>query len=158
MGVAGSGKTVIGSRLAAALGVPFLDGDDLHSTQNKQKMAEGNPLTDDDRRGWLAAIAARIADARRAHAGLVVACSALKRAYRDVLRTGDGELRFVHLAGDRSVIEQRLEQRRGHFMPASLLDSQLATLEPPGADERALTCDVAASPAAIVAAIVRLDA
>jgi gluconokinase len=139
--------------------VAWLDGDDLHSAQSVQKMARGTPLTDDDRRGWLEAIAARIADARRANTGLVVACSALKRAYRDVLRNADAELRFVHLSGDRAVIARRMSQRAGHFMPASLLDSQLATLEIPGPDERAWTFDVADSPEAIVARIVeRLDA
>ena len=159
MGVSGAGKTVIGTLLADALAVAFLEGDALHPPENVQRMARGIPLTDDDRRPWLAAIAARIADARRTSAGLVVACSALKRQYRDVLRDADGDVLFVHLTGIAALIRQRMTQRVGHYMPATLLDSQLATLEVPGTDEHALTCDVADTPAAIVARIVgRLDA
>ena len=150
MGVSGSGKTVIGSRLARALDVEFVEGDDYHPPENVARMAAGIPLTDADRAGWLAAIAARIAVAREAGAGLVVSCSALKQSYRDLLRTADPELRVVHLSGDRELLAERLAQRRGHFMPSSLLDSQLATLEVPSADERALVCDVAESPDAIV--------
>jgi gluconokinase len=154
MGVSGAGKTVVGTQLADALAVPFLEGDALHPPENVRRMAQGIPLTDDDRRGWLRAIAERIAEARRNGSGLVVACSALKRTYRDVLRGADGELRFVHLAGDAGVIRQRMGQRVGHYMPASLLDSQLATLEVPGVDEHAWTFDVADPPPAIVAHIV----
>ena len=154
MGVSGAGKTVVGTLLADALGVPFLEGDALHPPENVRRMAQGIPLTDDDRRGWLAAIADRIADARRTNGGLVVACSALKRAYRDVLRAADDELRFVHLTGDAAVIRQRMGQRAGHYMPASLFDSQLATLEVPALDEHAWTFDVVAPPPAIVAHIV----
>jgi gluconokinase len=154
MGVAGAGKTVVGSLLANGLGAPFLEGDDLHPPANVRKMAQGIPLTDDDRQPWLAAIAARIAAAKRSGAGLVVACSALKRAYRDVLRGADADLRFVHLTGDRALIAQRLAHRAGHFMPRSLLDSQLATLEIPGPDEHAWTYDVAETPPSIVAGIV----
>src|SRR2546428_13781932 len=113
MGVSGAGKTVVGTLLANVLGVAFLEGDDLHPADNLRRMAQGVPLTDDDRRGWLAAIAARLADAKRTGAGLVVSCSALKRAYRDVLRGADGELRFVHLTGDRALIVQRLSHRVG---------------------------------------------
>ena len=159
MGVSGAGKTLIGSRLAAALGVPFLEGDDLHAPANIRKMAQGTPLTDADRSGWLAAIAARIGDATRRGTGLIVACSALKRQYRDVLRGADPGLRFVHLAGDRALIAERLAQRPGHFMPGALLESQLATLERPAADERAWTCDVADTPDTIVAQLrARLEA
>jgi gluconokinase len=154
MGVSGAGKTVVGTQLADALTVPFLEGDALHPPENVRRMAQGIPLTDDDRRGWLRAIAERIAEARRNGSGLVVACSALKRAYRDVLRGADSELRFVHLAGDAGVIRQRMGQRVGHYMPARLLDSQLATLEVPGVDEHAWTFDVADPPPAIVAHIV----
>ena len=154
MGVSGAGKTAVGTLLADALGVPFLEGDALHPPENVRRMAQGIPLTDDDRRGWLRAIADRIADARGTNRGLVVACSALKRAYRDVLRGADGELRFVHLTGDAGVIRQRMGQRTGHYMPASLFDSQLATLEVPGLDEHAWTFDVATPPPAIVAHIV----
>jgi gluconokinase len=154
MGVSGAGKTVVGTLLADALAVPFLEGDALHPPENVRRMAQGIPLTDDDRRGWLRAIADRIAEARRANSGLVVACSALKRAYRDVLRRADGELRFVHLTGDAGVIRQRMGQRVGHYMPASLLDSQLATLEVPAVDEHAWTFDITDPPPAIVAHIV----
>jgi carbohydrate kinase (thermoresistant glucokinase family) len=155
MGVSGAGKTVVGRRLADALGVAFLEGDELHSAHNVQKMAQGIPLTDDDRRGWLDAIAARIANARQ----LVVACSALKRAYRDILRSVDPALRFVHLTGDPVLIAQRLSQRVGHYMPATLLGSQLATLEAPAPEEHAWTFDVVDTPESIVARIVsRLNA
>jgi len=154
MGVAGAGKTVVGSLLARALGVAYLDGDDVHPEENKRRMAQGIPLDDDDRRGWLATIAARLAAARQTGTGLVVSCSALKRAYRDVLRSADADLRFVHLTGDRALIAQRLSQRVGHYMPASLLESQLATLEPPAPDERAWTLDVAGSPESLVQQIV----
>ena len=154
MGVSGAGKTVVGTLLADALAVPFLEGDALHPPENVRRMAQGIPLTDDDRRGWLRAIADRISESRRGSSGLVVACSALKRAYRDVLRGADGQLQFVHLTGDAAIIRQRMGQRAGHYMPASMLDSQLATLEVPGVDEHAWTFDVADRPAAIVARIV----
>lgn len=158
MGVSGAGKTEIGTRLAQALGVGFLEGDDLHPAGNVRKMAQGTPLTDDDRRGWLAAIAARLARARETGAGLVVACSALKRAYRDVLRGADPKLRLVHLWGDPALIVQRMSGRAGHFMPPALLQSQVATLEVPAPDERAWTFDPADPPEAIVAQILaRLD-
>ena len=154
MGVSGSGKTVVGSLLAGALGVAFLEGDELHPAANVQRMAQGIPLTDDDRRGWLTAIASRLAQAKRTNTGLVVSCSALKRAYRDLLRSADADLRFVHLTGDPALIAQRLAQRVGHYMPATLLASQLATLEIPSPDERAWTFDLADTPASIVVQIV----
>jgi gluconokinase len=150
MGVAGVGKTLVGSQLAAALGVPFLEGDQVHPAANVQKMAHGIPLTDADRLPWLETIAARVAEAKRAGTGIVVACSALKRSYRDILRSADPDLRFVHLVGERALIAQRLTTRAGHFMPASLLDSQLATLEHPGPDERAIVLDSREPPDAIV--------
>ena len=159
MGVSGAGKSVVGALLADALGVPFLEGDDLHPAENVRRMAQGIPLTDDDRRGWLTEIAARLAAARRAGAGLVVSCSALKRAYRDQLRAADPEIRFVHLTGDPALIGQRMSQRPGHFMPATLLDSQLAALEIPAPDEDAWTFDLADAPDSIVSQIVaRLNA
>src|SRR5467141_1971700 len=127
MGVSGSGKTLIGSMLARELGIEFLEGDDLHPADNVQRMAAGVPLTDDDRRGWLIAIAARLRDAKRAGIGLVVSCSALKRSYRDLLRSiVDADVRFVYLAGSRALHAERLARRRGHFMPPSLLESQLS--------------------------------
>jgi gluconokinase len=154
MGVAGSGKTLIGSRLSAALGFPFLEGDDLHPAENKARMAAGIPLTDADRAGWLATIATRIIEARAAGRGLVVSCSALKRSYRDVLRAADPDLRFIHLSGPRALIAERLATRTGHFMPPSMLDSQLATLEQPTDDERVAVHDISGTPESIVDAIV----
>ena len=160
MGVAGSGKTTIGAALARALAMPFLEGDELHPPANVQRMAQGVALTDDDRRPWLLAIAQQLRDAQRAGLGLVVTCSALKRSYRDLLRSagggGEGALQFVHLTGDRDVVAERLAGRRGHFMPASLLDSQFAALEAPAPDERAWVCDIRESPEAIVASLVKL--
>ena len=154
MGVAGAGKTLIGSRLARALGMEFVEGDDYHPAANVERMAAGVPLSDDDRGPWLAALGARIADARRAGNGLVVACSALKRGYRDLLREADPTLRFVHLTGSRGLIAERLEQRTGHYMPRSLLDSQFATLELPAGEEGVWTIDARDSPERIVETIV----
>src|SRR5207245_167182 len=129
MGVAGSGKTTIGARLARALDIAFVEGDELHPAENVRRMAAGIPLTDDDRRPWLLAIAARLREAKRAGAGLVVSCSALKRSYRDLLRAGaQAEVQFVYLKGSPALIAERMAQRRGHFMPPALLQSQFATL------------------------------
>lgn len=159
MGVSGAGKTLVGTLLAGALGVAFLEGDDLHPAENVRRMAQGIPLTDDDRRGWLAGIASRLAEARRTDTGLVVACSALKGAYRDVLRRADPDIRFVHLTGDPALIARRLSQRVGHYMPATLLGSQLATLEIPSPNEDAWILDLADSPDSLVSQIVaRLNA
>jgi len=156
MGVAGSGKSLIGAKLAAALHIDFVEGDDLHPPENVQRMAAGVPLTDDNRRGWLLRIADRLHDAQRARIGLVVSCSALKRIYRDLLRSsGSADVRFVYLAGSRELLAERLAKRRGHFMPASLLESQLATLEEPAPDEDAWVCDIRETPDAIVADLVR---
>ena len=142
MGVSGCGKTTIGLALAQQLGVPFIEGDSLHPPRNVAMMAAGTPLNDADRADWLAAIAHKLSQAAAAGQGLVVSCSALKRRYRDVLRGGAPDLRFVHLHGSLSVLRQRMNERRGHYMPPSLLDSQLATLEPPEPDEAALTLDI----------------
>ena len=151
MGVAGSGKSTIGAQLARALALEFVEGDDLHPAANVKRMAAGVPLTDDDRRGWLRAIAARLREAKRARVGLVVSCSALKRSYRDLLRSeGDKDVRFVYLAGTRALLAERLAHRRGHFMPASLLESQVSTLEEPSPDERAWVCDIRETPDTIV--------
>lgn len=155
MGVSGCGKTTIGTALARALGVPFVEGDDLHPPENVERMAAGIPLTDADRAGWLRALSQRLAGARSSSAGLVMSCSALKRAYRDVLRTGDPGVRFIFLDGPREVIAERLASRTGHFMPAALLDSQLATLEPPGPDEGAWRCDLTDSADDIEADLLR---
>jgi len=155
MGVCGSGKSLIGAQLARALDIEFVEGDALHPPDNVQRMAAGIPLTDDDRRGWLLAIAARLREAQRARIGLVLSCSALKRSYRDLLRSvGDANVRFVHLAGTRALLAERMANRRGHFMPPSLLDSQLAILEEPSPDEGAWVCDISQAPDAIVADLV----
>ena len=154
MGVSGTGKTAIGVRLAARLGLPFLDADDLHSPANLAKMRAGTPLTDADRGPWLEAVAAEVAGAISADRGIVVACSALKRAYRDLLRAAAPTLRVVHLTGSTSLVRRRLEARTGHFMPPSLLDSQLETLEPPAADEHPLVLDIGTPPDELAATIV----
>ena len=154
MGVSGSGKTVIGRLLADRIGMPFLDADDLHSAENVRKMRLGRPLTDTDRAPWLQAVAGEIARTTVNGRGMVVACSALKRAYRDRLRVAAPGLRLVHLAGLPGLIRRRLEARTGHFMPVTLLDNQLATLEPPEADERPLVIDLALPPDEIVERIV----
>jgi gluconokinase len=154
MGVSGSGKSLIGASLARELGVDFVEGDEYHPAENVRRMASGVPLTDDDRAGWLRALAGRIRKARDAGTGLVMTCSALKRSYRDVLRADANELRFVFLRGPRALIAERVARRRGHFMPASLLDSQFATLEEPSPDEEAWVCDIRESPDDLVAALV----
>jgi gluconokinase len=154
MGVTGSGKSLIGSALAQSLGVTFVDGDDFHSAENIEKMSSGIPLTDGDRAGWLAALAREIHAARAADRGIVVACSALKRRYRDILRAGARDLNFILLNGTPKLIAERLAHRGGHFMPPSLLNSQLAALEKPTADEQALVYDIANAPEQIVADIV----
>ena len=153
MGVCGAGKSEIGARLAAAMGVPFLEGDRFHPAQNIAKMSAGIPLNDADRAGWLAALGAEIRASRRRGEGLVLSCSALKRRYRDLLRNADPGLRFAHLDGARAILEQRTAERAGHYMPASLLDSQLHDLEPLQADEAGLRLDLAQTPQQLVAAI-----
>ena len=150
MGVSGSGKSTVSRQLAHALNLSFLECDDLHSPHNVARMAAGIALTDADRQGWLALIAREIECARLERRGLVVACSALKRAYRDLLRQAAADLCLVHLRGSDDLLRERATQRRGHYMPTSLLASQLATLEPPHADEHALCFDVAQSPESIV--------
>ena len=149
MGVSGSGKSHVGAALARACGVGFMEGDELHSAANIEKMGAGIPLDDADRQPWLAAIAAAIATRRGK--GVVVACSALRRAYRDVLRQADPALRLLYLRVPRGELARRLRERR-HFMPASLLDSQLATLEEPAADEDAVVLETDGDPASTVAA------
>ena len=153
MGVSGCGKSALGERLADELGAVFIEGDSFHPPQNVQRMAAGIALTDDDRQGWLEALAAQLADARAQGHSAVLACSALKRRYRDALRQSDPGMRVIHLAGDRALLASRLAARQGHYMPATLLPSQLATLEPPQPDENALTLDIAAAPATLLRAI-----
>ena len=139
MGVSGCGKSSVGAALASRLGIAYRDGDDLHPASNVEKMRQGTSLTDADRWPWLDAVAERLAR----EAPVILGCSALKRVYRDRIRAGaGGPVTFLHLAGSRELIAARMAARRGHYMPTSLLDSQFATLEPPGADE-AITVDIA---------------
>ncbi|MGH7712212.1 MAG: gluconokinase [Gemmatimonadaceae bacterium] len=156
MGVSGSGKSLIGAAFARAIGVDFVEGDDYHPAENVARMALGIPLTDEDRLPWLRALARRIRSAKEAGSGLVLACSALKRSYRDLLREESGvpQLQFIFLHGPRALIAERLAGRRGHFMPATLLESQFAVLEEPAPNEKAWVCDVRQTPEAIVAALV----
>jgi len=153
MGVSGSGKSTVGEILAQDAGVPFLDGDDLHPESNRRKMAEGHALDDDDRRPWLEEVGRALAG--RPEGGPVVACSALKRDYRDILRAAAPDAVFVHLAGDHDLLAERLGGREGHFMPSSLLASQLRTLEPLGDDEQGITLDITDDPVALADAAVR---
>jgi gluconokinase len=153
MGVTGSGKTTLGRLLADQLGWTFVEGDAFHPQANVDKMHRGEALTDADRAPWLRALRARIDQLAAAGQSAVVACSALKQAYRDVLAAGRPEVVFVHLTAPAAVIRDRLNHRRGHFMPPTLLDSQLATLETPGGGARAV--DVTSSAADSVAAILR---
>ncbi|MET7654372.1 MULTISPECIES: gluconokinase [unclassified Streptomyces] len=157
MGVAGTGKTTIGPLLAARLGVPYAEGDDFHPQANIAKMSAGTPLDDEDRWPWLDAIGAWADE--RAGLGGVVSCSALKRSYRDRLRATAPGIVFVHLAGDRALIEDRMAHRQGHFMPTALLDSQFATLQPLQTDEAGVVVDVFGGPEAITGrAVTALDA
>jgi gluconokinase len=143
MGVSGSGKSAVGALLAGRLGWDFEEGDELHPAANVAKMAAGHPLDDEDRWPWLARVAQWIVARTSTGSPGVITCSALKRSYRDVLR-GEHVL-FVYLAGTREQIARRLAKRHGHFMPASLLDSQFEALEPPTPDENAITFDLADS-------------
>ena len=142
MGVSGCGKSTLGQNLAQALHGRFVEGDSLHPPRNVALMAAGTPLTDADRAGWLASIAALLADAAQRGDTLVVSCSALKRAYRDQLRAACPGLRLVHPHGDAALLASRLAGRAGHYMPPSLLASQLATLQMPGADEQVVPIDI----------------
>ena len=150
MGVSGAGKSTVGRKLAEALDRHFLDADELHSPENRARMQAGVPLTDADRAPWLDAVSAWIARRRAEGRSSVVAGSALKRAYRDMLRAANPDLLIVELHGPAELIRERMKTRTGHFMPVSLLESQLAALEPPGADERAIRVSIEDTPEAIV--------
>jgi gluconokinase len=140
MGVASCGKTTLGEALSARLNVPFVEGDKLHSAENVTKMSKGIPLTDQDRWPWLE----RVGETLAGSSGTIASCSALKKIYRDRITEKAGRpVIFLVLHGDKALLQKRIANRKGHFMPASLLDSQLATLELPGADENALVVDIA---------------
>ena len=151
MGVSGAGKSTVGKLIAARLDCPFRDADSFHPKANIEKMSRGEPLTDEDRWPWLQAIAAWIAEHRAAGTTCVVTCSALKRMYRDIVTNKQSsDVRLVYLKGEFNLIESRLKTRQGHFMPPGLLRSQFDALEEPGADERAITVSIDATPEKIV--------
>jgi len=152
MGVSGSGKSTVAGVLAGQLGWDLAEGDDMHPEANVVKMASGHPLTDDDRWPWLETVSSWIA--KHAAAGMpgIITCSALKRSYRDVLR--GNHVVFIHLVGSKEKIGRRIAARQGHFMPATLLDSQIATLEPPGPDENVLVVPMGSAPATQAAHII----
>ncbi len=150
MGVSGSGKTTVGQRLARALGAEFAEGDSYHPPANVEKMRRGIPLDDADREPWLERLRAEIGGWLEAGRKVVLACSALKQRYRDVLKAGRPGVRFVYLCGSEDLIRDRLKRRRGHYMPASLLASQFAALEEPGG---AITVDIGRPPDEIVTSI-----
>jgi gluconokinase len=154
MGVSGSGKTTVANKLAERLHWTFEDGDKFHPRSNVEKMSAGHPLTDEDRRPWLNAIADEIGRVCKAGEHAVIACSALKRIYRDVLLRGRDDVRFVFLNGTQQLIADRLAARKGHFMPPGLLDSQFRALEPPALDENAIDVSIDAPVDAIVDDIV----
>lgn len=153
MGVAGCGKTAVGTALAKALGARFIEGDRLHPPENVARMARGEPLNDALRAGWLDAVGHAIHVAMPGGDGVVAACSALKRIYRDRLRHAEPSIIFVHLDLSRDEAYRRVANRRGHFMPASLVDNQFATLEPPQADEMAVSVSATRPISDIVAAV-----
>ena len=155
MGVSGSGKSTVGEALAQRLGWRFEDGDRFHPASNVAKMHAGIPLTDDDRWPWLKAIADEIDRACAAGSPAVIACSALKRAYRGVLVHGRADVRIVYLRGDQALIARRLALRKGHFMPPGLLTSQFQTLQPPTVDESVIAVSIDAPVEAIVDVVVR---
>jgi gluconokinase len=150
MGVSGSGKTTVGRGIATAMGWDYAEGDDFHSAENVAKMASGVPLTDEDRWPWLRAIGDWLDEHERAGRSAVVTCSALRRVYRDLLREGRDEVRFCHVHVDTDLIKSRLEHRQGHYMPPSLLPSQLATLEPLQPDEPGVVVSATPAPDEIV--------
>lgn len=155
MGVSGSGKSTVGKLLAARLHADYVEGDDYHSQSSIARMSAGQPLTDEDRQEWLLRLQARIRQSSQDGTPLVLACSALKRRYRDMLREADAGLAFVHLDGDRGLIAARLQERKGHFMPPALLESQLRDLEPLQADERGCRLDICEPPPALVERLMR---
>jgi gluconokinase len=156
MGVSGSGKTTLARGIAERMGWRFQEGDDLHPRANVEKMSRGEPLTDDDRWPWLDAIGEWVDQQAAAGESVVLTCSALRRAYRDRLRRGRPEVRFCHVTASAALLQDRLEHRRGHYMPASLLPSQLATLEPLADDEPGVTVSAEGDPAVVLASALHL--
>lgn len=154
MGVSGCGKSTIGSLLAHRLSWEFQDGDWFHPPENVEKMHNGTPLTDADRMPWLNAIAARIGELRMSGAQEVIACSALKKRYRDILVGGNSDVRLVYLKGSQDLIGHRISLRQEHFMPAALLQSQFATLEEPSPAEKPIVVAIDGTPADIVSNII----
>lgn len=142
MGVSGCGKSSVGDAIGKMLGFPFIEGDQLHPAANVEKMAAGIPLDDEDRWPWLDLIGKKLAEARQARSGIIISCSALKRVYRDRLRQADDRLCFVYLEGSKALLTKRMAARTGHYMPVSLLESQLATLEPPTGEPGVVTIDI----------------
>ncbi|WP_105035721.1 gluconokinase [Cryobacterium aureum] len=151
IGASGSGKSTIGAAIADRLAIPFIDADSLHPSRNIKKMQSGNPLTDDDRWSWLARVGVALAGAQAT--GMVVACSALKRSYRDAILAEAPLVLIVHLNGSKETLVSRLAGRSGHFMPSALLDSQLAALEPLGAGEPGVVVNIEASVENVIAEV-----
>ncbi|GEK81048.1 gluconokinase [Agrococcus baldri] len=156
MGVQGSGKSTIGAALAQRLNIDFIDGDDLHPKANKEKMRAGTPLTDEDRVPWLKIIGETIAEGAAKGRVTIVACSALKRWYRELLRSSDQSLVFVHLVGDKSLLADRLAHRDHEYMPTTLLESQIDTLEPLAEWEHGIAISIEQRPTAIVDEVTRI--
>ena len=154
MGISGSGKTTIATRLAEQLGWTFAEADDFHPAANIEKMTSGTPLTDQDRWPWLESMREWMTAQARSSSSTVVTCSALRRSYRDVLTQAEGRVRFVHLLGDAYLILERMKTRSGHFMPQSLLPSQLSTLEPLEPDEQGVRIENTGTPDEVTADII----
>jgi gluconokinase len=155
MGVSGCGKSTVGQLLGERLGIDFVEGDQFHSHANIVKMASGNPLTDQDRLEWLELLADMLRQAHSSQRAVVMSCSALKKSYRNILRAGNNNVRFIYLKGTFEVLNKRVSERSHQYMPSSLLNSQLSTLEPPLIEENPLAYDVSLPPELIVDTILK---
>ena len=155
MGVSGCGKSTVGQLLGERLGIDFVEGDQFHSHANIVKMASGNPLTDQDRLEWLELLADMLRQAHSSQRAVVMSCSALKKSYRNILRAGNNNVRFIYLKGTFEVLNKRVSERSHQYMPSSLLNSQLSTLEPPLIEENPLAYDVSLPPEVIVDTILK---